>query len=332
MDWGQLLLWTGANLVITALAYLLVPTIVILSKKKCEAKTIGKIVIINCIVVWVLFRVVELTISDEASTGAAVFLWGSIGYFLLRKFCLKEKQPTTTSSTQSIEHPPRVHVCLSDPDEVPVKHGSYHVDGSDIRLVEELEQPKTDPVREIAQPIQPVEKTLKFCSRCGYSIDPITKKCISCGKQYFKGVSGKTVCIILLAVLLAVSLVGNIVLCVKNVELNTKTDNLGQNNIQDTTPTASGNYVGVRTITLGEIMAEYVLLRWQDGEATEETLIEIFDKYGASQGGGQLYMIQRGEFVKEIDDWCFSADRQVGDIAIIENAYGFSICYISSIG
>lgn len=91
-------------------------------------------------------------------------------------------------------------------------------------------------------------------------------------------------------------------------------------------------YVGVRTISLdSKFMAEYVLAVWQRGETTEETLIDVMDEYGASQGGGQLYVIQRGDFIEEIDDWCFSANRRVGDIAIIEDDYGFSICYISSI-
>ena len=55
------------------------------------------------------------------------------------------------------------------------------------------------------------------------------------------------------------------------------------------------------------------------------------DKYGAQQGGGQLYTISPGQFVSEIDNWCFAAERAVGDYAIIENAYGYSLCYISLI-
>lgn len=91
-------------------------------------------------------------------------------------------------------------------------------------------------------------------------------------------------------------------------------------------------YIGVRTISLGDkFTAEYVLAKWQIGEATEESMIEIMNEYGAEQGGGQLYVIERGDFIEEIDDWCFASNRRVGDVAIIENYYGFSICYISSI-
>jgi len=92
------------------------------------------------------------------------------------------------------------------------------------------------------------------------------------------------------------------------------------------------SYVGVRTISLGDkFTAEYILAKWQGGNATEESMIEIMNEYGAEQGGGQLYVIERGDFIEEIDDWCFASNRRVGDVAIIENYYGFSICYISSI-
>lgn len=91
-----------------------------------------------------------------------------------------------------------------------------------------------------------------------------------------------------------------------------------------------GSTLAVRTITLGDsFTAEFVLSLWELGEATEATMIEIMDEYGSEQGGGQLYIIDPGVFVEEIDAWCFSPDRQLGDYAIIENPYGYSICYIS---
>ena len=56
------------------------------------------------------------------------------------------------------------------------------------------------------------------------------------------------------------------------------------------------------------------------------------NEYGANQGGGKLQTVYVGDFVREIDDWCFSPERKVGDYAIIKNVYGYSWCYISSIG
>ncbi len=91
-----------------------------------------------------------------------------------------------------------------------------------------------------------------------------------------------------------------------------------------------GSTLAVRTITLGDsFAAEFVLAMWEQGEATEATMIEIMDEYGAEQGGGQLYLIDPGVFVEEIDTWCFDASRQPGDYAIVKNPYGYSICFIS---
>lgn len=91
-------------------------------------------------------------------------------------------------------------------------------------------------------------------------------------------------------------------------------------------------YVGVRTITFEDKeTAELVAKLWQQGEATEDSMITLMDEYGESQGGDQLYMVEPGQFVDEIDEWCFDRTRQVGDVAIIENEYGFSICYFSSV-
>lgn len=91
-----------------------------------------------------------------------------------------------------------------------------------------------------------------------------------------------------------------------------------------------GTTLAVRTITFNDsLTAEYVLAGWARGEATEATMIETMDKYGASQGGGQLYIIDPGDFVEEIDEWCFAPERKPGDYAIIESPYGYSLVYIS---
>ena len=91
-------------------------------------------------------------------------------------------------------------------------------------------------------------------------------------------------------------------------------------------------YVGLRTISLPQketLITAYS--EWLNGDASEETMIDIMNKYGNSQGGGQLYLIQRGEFTKEIDSWCFDSGRKHGDVAIIENPFGYSLCYISTL-
>lgn len=99
---------------------------------------------------------------------------------------------------------------------------------------------------------------------------------------------------------------------------------IGNNNKEDT------YNVGVRTITFSDrSAAENALAFWEDGNKTEQSMISIMDQYGPEQGGGQLYVITPGEFVEEIEEWCFSDKRKQGDYAIIENPYGFSLCYFS---
>ncbi len=91
-------------------------------------------------------------------------------------------------------------------------------------------------------------------------------------------------------------------------------------------------YVGVRTISLGdEYTAQFVYELWKNGEATEESMIEIMDEYGAEQGGGQLYIVEPGMWNEEVDEWCFDRTRKIGDVAIIKNVYGYTICYFSSV-
>ena len=54
-------------------------------------------------------------------------------------------------------------------------------------------------------------------------------------------------------------------------------------------------------------------------------------EYGSGFDGKEGQLIKPGEFVEELDEWCFASDREAGDIAIIENVYGYTICYISVI-
>ena len=91
-------------------------------------------------------------------------------------------------------------------------------------------------------------------------------------------------------------------------------------------------YVGLRTISFSDKQtAQAILDEWRKAGATEEAMIQLMNRYGSSQGGGQLYLVQPGEFVEEIDAWCFDRNRKVGDVAIIETPYGYTICFFSSV-
>ena len=93
--------------------------------------------------------------------------------------------------------------------------------------------------------------------------------------------------------------------------------------------------IGVRTISVSdEFMAEYIFIKMQNTVAGEAGIIELMDYYAPEQGGGQLHTIgpEFGVWVEEVETWCFDTTRKVGDLAMIETAYGYTICYISSIG
>ena len=89
-------------------------------------------------------------------------------------------------------------------------------------------------------------------------------------------------------------------------------------------------YVGIRTISFNDkFTAEFIYALWKANGATEAYMIELMNENGASQGGGQLYIIAPGEYVKEVDEWCFDRTRKVGDTALIETEYGYTLCYFS---
>ena len=93
-----------------------------------------------------------------------------------------------------------------------------------------------------------------------------------------------------------------------------------------------GECVILRTITAeNEFTANFIFERMSSKNFQEENIILIMDEYGADQGGGMGRLIQQGDLVEEVDAWCFDRNREAGDIAIIENAYGYSICYIAAV-
>lgn len=92
------------------------------------------------------------------------------------------------------------------------------------------------------------------------------------------------------------------------------------------------NSVAIRTVAFGdEFTAEYILAKWNSGPKTEEHMADIMKEYGSEYNDGTLQIVKQGEYVEEIDSWCFAPGRKAGDVAIIENPYGYSICYISAV-
>lgn len=227
-----------------------------------------------------------------------------------------------------------LEVSLSSPDEKPKQYGNFAIRSEDVRLDPNPTQPQ---IKTAATPaanspsVPPKKEKVRYCSLCGSQIDGNTKKCTGCGKQYFRGfkLNKFSITVLILSLALTASIV---IIAYQANELNrlSSQEDCSESNETVNEKPAEVHTVGVRTITFSDkFTAEYILASWKNGEATEQSMIEIMDEYGASQGGGKLYIITRGDFIEEVDEWCFSPDRQVGDYAIIENAYGYTLCYIS---
>lgn len=197
MDWGSTIANIVLSLSVTVFGYLLVPIIVILKGNKYDAKKLKRINRINCIIVWILFRIIRTAINGEPGTGAAVFLWGAVGQHLLNKYCLEE---TTKDCADSITSS---NLSLSVEGEKPLSPNfntlpvanRYVVSKSELPQINETPQNTPHKVKPTQvqpnQPPAPSQRRIKYCSRCGKLIDPDTKKCQGCGKQYFKGISIK---------------------------------------------------------------------------------------------------------------------------------------------
>lgn len=87
----------------------------------------------------------------------------------------------------------------------------------------------------------------------------------------------------------------------------------------------------VRTITLSDGFTAEFVYALMDDAYDEMEIIHILNAHGAEQGGGKGHLVEPGYWVDEVDEWCFDPNRKEGDMAIIENDYGYTICYISAI-
>lgn len=87
------------DLFITAIAYLIVPTIFCICRKKLTLPKIKIVVIINGICIWLLFAIISINAGQNGTSGA-VFLWSAIAYFLMKKFCFKKNDEQIITKTK----------------------------------------------------------------------------------------------------------------------------------------------------------------------------------------------------------------------------------------
>lgn len=90
MDFEIFLLQT----LVTAFCYLCIPGCVCVLcwayDKKLSLKAIKRIVLIHGFLMWLILQVIRIERGMEG-TSAAVFLWSSLAYWMLKKKCLKKE-------------------------------------------------------------------------------------------------------------------------------------------------------------------------------------------------------------------------------------------------
>ena len=77
--------------------------------------------------------------------------------------------------------------------------------------------------------------------------------------------------------------------------------------------------------------AEEYLKTWKDGEATEDSFIELVMKHSedssAPNGGLFENIHERSSFVPSFLNWSIDENRKVGDAEVIESEYGYHVMY-----
>lgn len=86
--------------------------------------------------------------------------------------------------------------------------------------------------------------------------------------------------------------------------------------------------------TACEEQAKKLLKRWAAAyDASEATFADLAyhnsQDEGTAKDGGAYNRIQKGQLVKPLEDWCFAADRKVGDTEVFRSQYGVHILYFS---
>ena len=77
----------------------------------------------------------------------------------------------------------------------------------------------------------------------------------------------------------------------------------------------------------------------KDWEATDQTeddfaalATEKSEDTGSASNGGLYEDVYKGQMVTEFNDWCFDADRKVGDTGVVKSSYGYHLMYFSGTG
>ena len=81
--------------------------------------------------------------------------------------------------------------------------------------------------------------------------------------------------------------------------------------------------------------AEGALADFEANDATEDAFAALGDKLyedGAASEAALYEDIYPGQMVSEFEDWCYDADREIGDTGIVESSYGYHVMYFCGRG
>ena len=182
----QSLVLALANLFIASIIMMLVPlSCRLINRKRLSLKRGNRLCLWNSIILFVL-NIILLAISDISFIGGV----GALFFYFINKWSFVEYRQDFNVNELSAE---QITTKINNVTVPNISNTAPHT------TISETPVPVTKPYN-------------KYCSRCGNGIDPITKKCTGCGKQYFKGITIKGLLIVTLSVLFTVSFAGNIIL------------------------------------------------------------------------------------------------------------------------
>lgn len=183
---GYGLLLALANVILVSAIMMAVPFICrLIKKEKLDYKNGKRLCLWNSIILFVLSSI-SLVITEIGFIGG---IGAIVYYFVNRWVFVKDKEHILTPKDSPLEDPIKT------------------IPATVLDNTAETEKTKEKPTK--------TKPPVKYCSRCGSPIDPVSKKCTGCGKQYFKGISLKAFLIGFLIFCLVLSLVANILLFVK---------------------------------------------------------------------------------------------------------------------
>ena len=220
---GYGFLITTANMLLISVVMMVIPFICrLVNKDKLPHKKGKRICLWNSIVLFVLSSLMLAVIETGfiGGVGAVIFYFINKWVFVHQYEVEDKTAYVSDDSLLTQEHEQPFRVCLSPEGEEPQSRGSFDIYGADIKLKTDGGKQETQPNKQSEQPSSPAnQQRVKYCSRCGSAINPATKRCTGCSKQYFKGISFKSFCVVLLIALLGVSITGNVLLSAENKSL-----------------------------------------------------------------------------------------------------------------